>query len=157
VVSPRNADQAQRLGADHVIDYTTTDFTRGGHRYDVVIDLVGNRRLRDLHRIVQTDGALVLSGGGVSGKGRTVGPLGLLIRAQIYSRLARLRILTPLAKPDTSQLEHLAELVRTDQLTPIIDRRFPLAATAAAIRYMETQHTRGKVLITTQSPERDDT
>ena len=149
VVSPRNADQARRLGADHVIDYTTDDFTRGGHRYDVVVDLVGNRRLRDLHRIVQPGGALVLSGGGVSGQGRIVGPLGLLIRAQIYSRLAKLRILAPLAKPDPGQLEHLAELVRTDQLTPIVDRRFPLATTAAAIRYMETEHTRGKVLITT--------
>jgi threonine dehydrogenase-like Zn-dependent dehydrogenase len=50
VVSPRNADQAQRLGASHVIDYTARDFTRCGHRYDIVIDLVGNRRLRDLPR-----------------------------------------------------------------------------------------------------------
>jgi NADPH:quinone reductase-like Zn-dependent oxidoreductase len=148
VVSPRNADLAGRLGADHVLDYTTRDFTRSGHRYDVVLDLVGNRNLRDLRRAVRPDGALVLSGGGVSGQGRTVGPLGLLIRAKIYGRLTKLPILTPLAEPDTSRLEQLAELVRTGRIKPVIDRRFPLDATAAAIRYMETEHTRGKVLIT---------
>jgi NADPH:quinone reductase-like Zn-dependent oxidoreductase len=148
VVSPRNADLARRLGAGHVIDYTTRDFTRCGQRYDVVIDLVGNRSLRDLRRAVRPHGALVLSGGGVSGQGRVVGPLGLLIRAQIYDRFTKLRVLTPQATPDASLLEHLADLVRTDQLTPIIDRRFPLNASADAVRYMETEHARGKVVIT---------
>jgi NADPH:quinone reductase-like Zn-dependent oxidoreductase len=148
VVSPRNAEQARHFGANHVVDYTTHDFTRTGHRYDVVIDLVGNRRLRDLRRVVRPDGALVLSGGGVSGQGRTIGPLGLLIRAQFHARFTKLRILTPQAEPGTSQLEHLAELVRTGRLRPVIDRRFPLDAAAAAIRYMETEHTSGKVVIT---------
>jgi NADPH:quinone reductase-like Zn-dependent oxidoreductase len=148
VVSPRNAAQARHLGANHVVDYTTHDFTRTGHRYHLVIDLVGNRRLRDLRRVVRPDGALVLSGGGVSGQGRTIGPLGLLIRAQLHARFTKPRILTPQAEPDTSQLEHLAELVRTGQLHPVIDRRFPLDAAADAIRYMETQHTSGKMVIT---------
>ena len=148
VVSPRNADLARRLGADHVIDYTTHDFTRGGHRYDVVIDLVGNRRLRDLHRTVQPHGSLVLSGAGVSGQGRTVGPLGLLLRAQIYRRTTKLRILTPEAKPDTGILEHLVELARAGRITPVVDRRFPLDAAADAVRYMETEHTRGKLVVT---------
>lgn len=93
----------------------------GGHRYDVIIDLVGNRRLRDLHRVSRPGGAMVLSGGGVSGQGRIVGPLSLLLRAQLYRRAANRRILTPLAKPDPNVLDRLAELSRTDQLTPVID------------------------------------
>jgi len=149
VVSPRNADLASSLGAANVIDYTRHDFTRSGHRYDVVIDLVGNRNLRDLHRTVQPNGSLVLSGGGVSGQGRTIGPLGLLVRAQVYDRTTNLRIRTPQAKPDTNLLQHLAGLVETGQLTPTIDRHFPLGAAADAIRYMETEHTRGKVVVTT--------
>jgi NADPH:quinone reductase-like Zn-dependent oxidoreductase len=148
VVSARNADQARRLGASHVIDYTARDFTRSGHRYDIVVDLVGNRRLRDLHRTVQPGGALVLSGGGVSGQGRIVGPVGLLIRAQVHGRVTKQRILTPQAKPHARHLKHLAELVRAGQITPIVDRRFPLDATPAAIRYMEVEHTSGKVVIT---------
>jgi NADPH:quinone reductase-like Zn-dependent oxidoreductase len=148
VVSARNADLATRLGAEHVIDYTAHDFTRTGQRYDLVIDLVGNRTLRDLRRTVANGGTLVLSGGGVSGRGRLIGPLALLIRAQVYSRLTRLRILAPQALPDTRSLDHLIELTRTKQLTPVIDRTFPLGATADAIRYMETEHTTGKVIIT---------
>jgi NADPH:quinone reductase-like Zn-dependent oxidoreductase len=149
VVSPRNADQAKRLGADHIIDYTTDDFTRDGRQYDIVIDLVGNRRLRDLRRIVQSHGALVLSGGGVSGRGRLIGPLGLLVRARIHSRLGNSpRVLTPLTTPDAHLLDHLAELVRTGRITPIIDRRFPLHAAADAIRYMENEHTSGNVVVT---------
>ena len=148
VVSPRNADLARSLGAEHVIDYTTQDFTRRGQRYDVVIDLVGNRAIRDLRRTVRTRGTLVLSGGGVSGRGRLVGPLALLIRAQIYSRLTRLRIQTPQALPATSLLDRLIELTRTKQLTPVIDGTFPLRAAADAIRYMETEHTTGKLIIT---------
>ncbi len=148
VVSSRNAELARRLGADHVVDYTTSDFTRDGRRYDVVIDLVGNRRLRDLHRVLRPGGALVLSGGGVSGQGRIVGPLGLLLRAQLYRRAANLRILTPLAKPGPRILDRLTDLSRTGQLTPIIDARYPLDAAADAIRHMETTHTTGKIVIT---------
>jgi NADPH:quinone reductase-like Zn-dependent oxidoreductase len=148
VVSPRNADLARRLGAEHVIDYTTQDFTRSGQRYDLVIDLVGNRSIRDLRRTVRTHGTLVLSGGGVSGEGRLIGPLALLIRAQIYSRLTRLRIQTPQALPAPPLLDRLIELTRPGQLTPVIDATFPLGATADAIRYMETEHTTGKVIIT---------
>jgi NADPH:quinone reductase-like Zn-dependent oxidoreductase len=148
VVSPRNADLATRLGAEHVIDYTTQDFTRNGHRHDLVIDLVGNRTLQDLGRTVRNRGTLVLSGGGVSGRSRLIGPLGLLIRAQVYSRLTRRRIRTPQALPDTQSLDRLIELTRTRQLRPVIDSTFPLGATADAIRYMETQHTTGKVIIT---------
>ncbi len=148
VVSPRNADQAARLGAEAVIDYTTTDFTRGGRRYDVVIDLVGNRPLRDLHRAVRPGGALVLSGGGVSGQGRTIGPIGLLMRAQVYRRVAGLRIMTPLAKPATGILNQLAELARAGRITPIISASFPLDATADAVRHLETVHATGKVIIT---------
>jgi NADPH:quinone reductase-like Zn-dependent oxidoreductase len=147
VVSPRNAEQAVRLGADTVIDYTTSDFTRDGKRYDVVIDLVGNRRLRDLHRVLRPGGALVISGGGVSGQGRIVGPLGLLLRARLYRRTADLRILTPLAKPGPEVLDRLTGLSRTGRLTPIIDARYPLDA-AAAIRHMETTHTTGKIITT---------
>jgi NADPH:quinone reductase-like Zn-dependent oxidoreductase len=148
VVSPRNADLAGRLGAEHVIDYTTEDFTRSGQRYDVVVDLVGNRSIRDLRRTVANGGTLVLSGGGVSGQGRLIGPLALLIRAQFYSRLTRLRIQTPQALPAAPFLDRLIELTRTQQLTPVIDGTFPLGAAADAIRYMETEHTTGKLIIT---------
>src|SRR5437016_4463340 len=64
VCSTRNVDLVKSIGADHVIDYTREDFTRGAARYDVLFDLVGNRSLSDCRRVLKPNGALVLSGGG---------------------------------------------------------------------------------------------
>jgi NADPH:quinone reductase-like Zn-dependent oxidoreductase len=99
VCSARNAELVRSLGADVVIDYGREDFCELGANYDLVIDLVGNRSLRGLRRVLNPSGSLVLSGGGVSGEGRFLGPLGLLIRAQVSARLSRLRIAIPQAKP----------------------------------------------------------
>jgi NADPH:quinone reductase-like Zn-dependent oxidoreductase len=150
VVSPRKADLASRLGADQLIDYTIDDFTRDPGHHDVVVDLVGNRSLRELCRLVRPNGALVLSGGGVSGEGRFVGPLSLLILSQLYRSFSGLRIFTPRARPNASVLEHLAGLVATQQMTPVIDRHFRLEEADDAIRYLETRRATAKVAITTQ-------
>jgi NADPH:quinone reductase-like Zn-dependent oxidoreductase len=148
VVSPRNVKLAEELGADHTFDYTSGDFTDDDQQYDVVVDLVGNRRLGSLRRVVRPGGALVLSGGGVSGAGRTVGPLRLLMGATAAARFLPFHVLTPQATPDTGMLTKIGELVATGQIRPVIDRRFPLEATADAIRYLETEHAKAKVVIT---------
>jgi NADPH:quinone reductase-like Zn-dependent oxidoreductase len=149
VVSPRNVALAMSLGADRVIDYTVEDFTIEGAQHDVVVDLVGNRGLRELRRVGRPGGALVLSGGGVPGTGRLIGPLRLLIWAQLYESVRRVRLRVPKAVPDGDALERIAGLVAAQQVTPVIDRRFPLENAADAIRYMETEHTSGKVVLTT--------
>lgn len=148
VVSTRNVAQASTLGADRVIDYTVDDFTLGGP-YDVVVDLVGNRGLRDLRNVVRPGGALVLSGGGVPGQGRLVGPLRLLLWGGLYGRASGLRVFTPRAAPDSVLLERIAALASTREVTPVIDRHFPLQDAAEALRYVEVQHASGKVVITT--------
>ena len=149
VVSSRNVSLARSLGADRVIDYTVDDFTLEGAQHDVVVDLVGNRNLRELRRACRPGGALVLSGGGVPGTGRLIGPLRLLIWAQLYGAVRRVRVLVPQAVPDAEALERVAELVAAQQVTAVIDRRFRLEDAADAIRYMEVHHASGKVVITT--------
>lgn len=149
VVSSRNVAQTERLGADRVIDYTLDDFTSGPDRYDAVIDLVGNRRLRDLRRAVRPGGALVLSGGGVPGRGRIVGPLGLLMRAALAGRFLGVAVRLPQARPDSVTLTRVADLVATREIAPVVDRTFPLVEAPAALHYVETEHARAKVLITT--------
>ena len=148
VCSTRNADLVRSIGADHVIDYTREDFTRNGRRYDVVFDLVGNRSLTDCRRALAPSGMLILSGGGVSEGGSFIGPVGLIIRAQLLSRFVRHRLVVLTAKPSQENLATLRELVEAGKVTPLIDRTYPLDEAAGAIRHLEVEHARAKVVLT---------
>lgn len=147
VVSPRNLELMHRLGAQDVVDYTASDFTTSGRQYDAVLDLVGNRTLADLRRSVRTGGSLILSGGGVPGTGRIVGPFRLLVQAQLQSKRAAIAIHVPKAAPTTERLTRLAELVVSGQVQPVLDRSYPLHRAAEAITYVEDIHPQGKVTI----------
>ncbi|HEY0806384.1 MAG TPA: NAD(P)-dependent alcohol dehydrogenase, partial [Pseudonocardiaceae bacterium] len=148
VCSTRNVDLVESIGADRVIDYTREDFTRNGQRYDVVLDLVGNRSLADCRRVLTPTGTLVLSGGGVSDGGSLIGPVGLLMRAQALSRFVRHRLVAPAATPSTENLATLRDLTESGKITPVIDRSYPLSGVPEAIRYLEVEHARAKVVIT---------
>jgi NADPH:quinone reductase-like Zn-dependent oxidoreductase len=148
VCSPRNAELVRSLGADHVVDYTRADFTRGAERHDVVFDLVGNRSLADLRRAVTPTGTLILSGGGVSAGGSLVGPIALVVRGQLLARFVRQRVVTLTALPSAANLATLRELAEAGTVVPVIDRTFPLGETAEAIRYVEREHARAKVVLT---------
>lgn len=155
VCSARNAELARSLGADVTVDYHRQDFCATKRRFDLVIDLVGNRSIRDLRALVRPGGTLVLSGGGVPGTGRLVGPLGLLVRAQLMARLPGPRIAVPRATPSTDGLAELATLVASGRIAPVIDRTYPLSAAADAIRYLEREHARAKVLVTVPQRSHD--
>jgi len=148
VCSAASADMVRALGARKVVDYNRQDFAGSGEKYDVVVDLVGNRTLRDLSRAVRRNGSLVLSGGGVSGQGRYLGPLGMLVRAHLSRPVLRLRLESPLAHPHAERLDQLRDLVRCGALEPVIDRVCALEDAAQAVAYLETAHARGKVVIT---------
>ncbi|MFV2017211.1 NAD(P)-dependent alcohol dehydrogenase [Micromonospora sp. LOL_023] len=148
-----NVDLVRSAGADHIVDYTREDFTRpdavqAGHRYDVLLDLVGNRSLADCRRVLTRDGTLVLCGGGVSTGGSLLGPLALFIRARMVAGFVRQRIVAPMAVRSRANLATLRELAEAGKLTPMIDRTFQLSEAAAAIRYVETEHARAKVVVT---------
>jgi NADPH:quinone reductase-like Zn-dependent oxidoreductase len=148
VCSARNADLVRSIGADHVIDYASEDFTRNGQRYDVVFDLVGNRSLTDVRRALTPEGTLVLSGGGVSEGGSFLGPLALFAKSMVLSRFVRHRLLQLTEQPSRENLASLRELVESGTVTPVIDRTFPLSDVPEAIRYLEVEHAQAKVVIT---------
>lgn len=147
VCSTRNTGLVSGLGAHEVVDYRSEDFAARQEQHDVVLDLVGNRRLRDLRRVLTPGGTLVLSGGGVSGSGKVIGPLALLARAAAFAKLTGTRVVVPQATPTATVLDDLASLVASGALTPVIDRVFPFDKAAEAIRYLETEHARAKVVI----------
>jgi len=148
VCSTRNVELVRSLGADAVVDYTTEDIAWAGQRFDVVLDLVGNRSLRELRRVLTEHGTLVLAGGGVFDGGSLVGPMGLIIGGGLVGRVVRQRIQPFTATPTTERLTALGRLTESGQVRPVIDRTYSLAEVPTALRYLETEHAQAKVVVT---------
>jgi NADPH:quinone reductase-like Zn-dependent oxidoreductase len=146
VCSTRNIELVRSIGAAHVIDYTTEDFTDGHARYDVILDNVGNRPLSQLRRALTPTGILVLNGGG--SPGHVLGPVGSILRAVVVNRLVRERLRLLPHEQKQEQLLTLTGLIEAGKLTPVLDRTYPLADTAEGLRRVEQGHARGKVVIT---------
>jgi NADPH:quinone reductase-like Zn-dependent oxidoreductase len=145
VCSTNSVDLVRSIGADQVIDYTQQDFTRTGQRYDLILEMAGNRSLAELRRALTPKGTLVLVGG--SG-GRWFMGTGRTLRAVLVSPFVGQRLRSFLSKPRGADLEVLKELLEAGKLTPVIDRTFPLSETAEAIRYVGERSTQGKTVIT---------
>ncbi|MEU7006892.1 NAD(P)-dependent alcohol dehydrogenase [Streptomyces sp. NPDC046332] len=152
VCGTRNVDLVRSLGADRVVDYTREDFAGGAERYDLLFDLVGNRSLAECRRVLTPTGTLVLSGGGVFEGGSLVGPMALLLKGQLMSRFVRHRLLVLSASPGSERLAALRELAEAGSITPAIDRTYPLSEAAEAIRYVEIEHARAKVVVSSLPP-----
>ena len=144
VCSTTKVDLVRSLGADQVIDYTQEDFTQSEQRYDLILDMGGNRSLSQLKRALRPEGTLV-SVGSEQGN-RWVGGRGW-IQAMLLSRFVR--NLRPLASaPNQADLEILKELAETGKVTPVIDKTYPLSKVPDAIGYLHAGRARGKVVIT---------
>lgn len=145
VASTRNLDMVRSLGADHVIDYTESDFTEMDDQYDLILDMAGNRPLRQLRRALTVDGTLVLVGG--SG-GRVMMGFGRTIRAGLLSPFVRHTLRSFISSPNRNDLEFLAGMLADGKITPAIDRTYDLADAAAALDHVGGRHTQGKTVIT---------
>ena len=145
VCSTRNLDLVRSIGADHVIDYTSQDFTEGDERYDVLFDAVGKRSLSECRRVLKARGTLVIVG---AADGRWIGPLVPPLKATVLNRFVRQRLLWFVSNRDKADLLLLKDLIETGKVTPVIDRVYPLHDVPAAMRYLEEGHARGKVIIT---------
>ena len=154
VCSTRNVEMVRSLGADHVIDYTKEDFTKGAQRYDMLFDLVGNHSFSDRRRVLQPKGICVLAGVGGSGSNDgQMGPrlLGML-RALISSPFVSQKFVFYIAQLNKADLEVLSELMRSGKVTPVIDREYNgLGEAAEAVRYLEQGRARGKVIVRVES------
>ena len=138
VCSARNAELVRSIGAAHVVDYTTEDFTDGRARYDVILDNVGNRPLRRLRRALTPAGTLVLNGGG--SPGHVFGPVAGILRAVVVNGLVRERLRLIPHEQEREQLLTLTGLIEAGTLTPVLDRTYPLADTAEGLRRVEQGH-----------------
>jgi NADPH:quinone reductase-like Zn-dependent oxidoreductase len=144
VCSPSKAEFVRSLGASSVIDYTNTPMPGDG-RFDVILDLAGNRPLSVLRKALAPRGTLVLGGG--EGGGRFLGGMERTLRAALWSIFLqqRLAMLVGFVKPEP--LQALADILRQSAVTPAIDRCFPLDEVAGAMRALVSSQVLGKLVL----------
>jgi len=135
VTSTRNLELVRSLGADHVIDYTVSDFADGGRRYDRILDTIGNRSVRDLRRALAEGGKAAVTGFTTVRKLSAVVLRGGKNVAQVSAHVT------------DKDLQVLSELIEAGKVRPEIDRRYPFAEIPEAIAYLEEGHARGKVVV----------
>ena len=150
VCSTAKVDMVRALGADHVIDYSREDFADGQHRYDVILDIGGNRRLSHLRRALTPKGRLVIVGGETDG--RWLGGTDRQLRAQLLSLFVSQKLGTFISSENAADLIALRDLIEAGKLMPAIDRTYPLSDVATAIRDLIDGHARGKIVITMGGP-----
>jgi len=146
VCSTTKLDLVRSLGADHVVDYTQDDFTASGHRYDVILDIAGNTPLSRLRRTLTPNGTLVIMGGETDGK--WLGGSDRQLRAMLLSPFVSQRLGTFVNTEKHELLLDLTPLLESGQVTPVVDRQYPLEEAPKAIRYLIEGHARGKLVIT---------
>jgi NADPH:quinone reductase-like Zn-dependent oxidoreductase len=144
VCSTAKEGLVRSLGADHVLDYTRDAVADGSRRYDLIIDINGNTPPSGLRRALTPAGTLVIAGG----EGGKWTGMGRQLRAVALSPFVRQRLTTFVSAHRLADIEELARLVETGQLTPPLDRSFPLAEAPAAVDYLSTGHARGKIAVT---------
>jgi NADPH:quinone reductase-like Zn-dependent oxidoreductase len=145
VCSTAKTDLVRAVGADHVLDYSREDPTAGPHRYDVVIDIGGNRPVSHLRRALTPRGTLVITGG--ENGDSWLGGIGRNIGAQLLSPFVRQRLTAFVARERRADLMSLRDLAGCGAVTPAIERTYPLSQADAALRHLAEGRARGKVVI----------
>jgi NADPH:quinone reductase-like Zn-dependent oxidoreductase len=145
VCSTSKLGLVRELGAEHVIDYTREDFTDGSHAFDLILDTAGRRPVSELQRALSPRGTLVIVGG--EGGDRWLGGFQRQIFAPLRAQLGEQRLVGLAFKERQQDLYTLKALIDAGKLTPVLDKTYPLAAAAEAIRYWERGHARGKVVL----------
>jgi len=148
VCSTNNIDLVRSIGADHAIDYTKEDYTKGDQRYDVIYDLVNNHSFAERRRVLKPGGICVLAGIGGSGihqetLSRVVGVFG----ASFRSRFVHEKFVTFGVSFNTKDLGILRDLTESRKVVPAVTKTYSLTESAAAYKYLTTGHARGKIVI----------
>lgn len=140
VCSTRNLDLVRALGADHAIDYTQTDFTRGGQKYDLILATLGYRPIADYRRMLTPQGRYVSTGGDLKQVFEA------LLLGPMLSRSDGKKFNALTVKPN-KDLELIGSLLESGAIRSVIDRCYPLTEAAEALRCYSTGRARGKVII----------
>lgn len=146
VCSSENTEMVRELGANHVIDYTTTDFTLGDVKYDVILDIADQHSIAERRRVMTEHGTLIPN----SGRGGPwFGSLGRIIGARLLSPFVSQRLKPFLSLGKKEDLESLVDLIEAGEVSPVVGRTFSLIEVPQAVAYVGEGHARGKTVVTT--------
>lgn len=140
VCSTRNVDMVRSLGADEVIDYTKSNFLAGGARYDVLMDMVGNRALSDCKRVLNARGRYVACS---VGEGDWLGPIVRIVGGLLTFFFGDKRFRMFMQHVNASDLLVMRELIEAGTVRPVIERIWSLSEAGAALQHVGTGHSRG--------------
>ena len=151
--STKNLEMVRAIGADRVIDYTREDFTdvgnestpSAGKRYDIILDSYVNHSLSACRRVLNNKGIYLMVGG--PPQRWTIGIFAPVIKALMLSPFVSQKFVVFVAKVRKEDLNVLADLMKAGKVKPVIDRCYGLNEVAEAMRYLDTRHARGKVVI----------
>jgi NADPH:quinone reductase-like Zn-dependent oxidoreductase len=143
VCSARNDELVRSLGADHVIDYATEDFTSARNKYDVIIDAVGMSSYRKCRAALTTNGIYLT----------TVPTLSIMLNMLLITRFTSKKakiVFAGLQKVDAiaADIVELGTLAAEGKFRAVIDQSFPLERMAEAHAYVETKRKRGSAIVT---------
>ena len=142
VDSTEKLEMMRSIGADRVIDYTREDFAEDGARYDLILDAVGRRSIFDFRRALSRNGSYVMVGGS------TARIVQAVIVGRWFSMTGSQAMGLLVVKQNKKDLASVIELVEAGEVVPVIDRQYPLAEVADALRYLGEGHAKGKVVVT---------
>jgi len=145
VTSTKNVDMVRSLGADHVIDYTKEDFTQSEQRYDLLLDIAGSRTWKEYKRVLTPVANFVIVGAKASNP--VIGPLGYILKIKLSTLGASQKVTFFMAQFSREDLSILREMIEVGKVKPIVDRVYPLAETAEAMRYLGTGHAKAKIVL----------
>jgi NADPH:quinone reductase-like Zn-dependent oxidoreductase len=146
VCSPPAAALVRSLGADEVVDYTAEKVVDAGRSYDVIVNNGGTHSLRSLRRTLTPRGTLAAVGG--SQHGGLFGPAAIAMQCKLVAPFVSQRLVAVEGNGNEADLTTLAAMIEAGDVTPVIDRVYPLEEAPDALRYVEAGHPKGKVVVT---------
>ncbi|HKK21913.1 MAG TPA: NAD(P)-dependent alcohol dehydrogenase [candidate division Zixibacteria bacterium] len=149
VCSTRNVEMVRSIGADHVIDYSKEQFWQNESEYDLVADAAAFYPVSRSLRALKPGGRYVLIGGSAD----LISLIQGMVMNPIIAKMKGKHVASFIADVNQSDLEFLGRFLEEGKITSVIDRKYPLRETAAATRYMEEEHVRGKVIIEIVQPD----
>jgi NADPH:quinone reductase-like Zn-dependent oxidoreductase len=152
VTNTGNLELVHSIGADHVIDYTHEDFTRGSSRYDLIVDCGGGHPLTAYRRVLTPTGIYIEVG--EVGMGKWIEPFTGAVTQPLLSSLGKQQFTGLFPNPLSAEdLTTVRSLLESGKVKPVIDRRYSLEQTSQALRYLETGKVRGKLVVTINQAE----